>query len=55
MKLCRNRKLMSQRGFTLLELLLVMLILSLIVGAVFSQMSDAQPRLNTEENRLSEF
>ena len=35
--------------------MLVMLILSLIVGAVFSQMSDAQYRLNTEENRLGDF
>ncbi len=32
-----------------------MLILSLIVGAVFSQMSDAQQRLNAEENRLGDF
>jgi prepilin-type N-terminal cleavage/methylation domain-containing protein len=55
MKLRRNHRAVRQRGFTLLELLLVMLILSLIVGAVFSQMSDAQQRLNTEENRLGDF
>ncbi len=55
MKLRRNYRVAGQRGFTLLELILVMLILSLIVGAVFSQMSDAQYRLNTEENRLGDF
>lgn len=55
MKPRANKSVVSQRGFTLLELMLVMLILSLIVGAVFSQMSDAQQRLNTEENRLGDF
>lgn len=55
MKFSLNRRVRTQRGFTLLELLLVMLILSLIVGAVFSQMSDAQQRLNAEENRLGDF
>lgn len=55
MKLRRNHNVVCQRGFTLLELMLVMLILSLIVGAVFSQIGDAQQRLNTEENRLGDF
>jgi prepilin-type N-terminal cleavage/methylation domain-containing protein len=55
MKFRRNHNVVSQRGFTLLELMLVMLILSLIVGAVFSQIGDAQQRLNTEENRLGDF
>ncbi len=44
-----------QRGFSLLELLLVIAILSLIVGAVFSQMGDAQRRLNAEEMKLGDF
>ena len=39
----------------MLELLLVMAILSLIVGAVFSQMGDAQRRLNAEEMKLGDF
>src|SRR5579863_192866 len=55
MKLRRNRNVARQQGFTLLELMLVMLILSLIVGAVFSQVSDAQQRLSTEETRLGDF
>src|SRR5215469_14023129 len=44
-----------QPGFTLLELMIVLLILSLIVGAVFSQLNLAQQRLSTEENRLDDF
>jgi prepilin-type N-terminal cleavage/methylation domain-containing protein len=42
-------------GFTLLELMIVLLILSLIVGAVFSQLNLAQQRLSTEETRLDDF
>jgi prepilin-type N-terminal cleavage/methylation domain-containing protein len=43
------------RGFTLLELLLVILILGLVIGAVFTQMSDAQQRMTAEETRLDDF
>jgi prepilin-type N-terminal cleavage/methylation domain-containing protein len=55
MKFKRNFPAAKQRGFSLLELLLVMAILSLIVGAVFSQMGDAQRRLNAEEMKLGDF
>jgi prepilin-type N-terminal cleavage/methylation domain-containing protein len=55
MKLKRNFPAAKQRGFSLLELLLVIAILSLIVGAVFSQMGDAQRRLNAEEMKLGDF
>jgi prepilin-type N-terminal cleavage/methylation domain-containing protein len=44
-----------QRGFSLIELILVIAILSLILGAVFSQLGIAQQRLSTEENRLDDF
>ncbi len=55
MKFKRNFPAAKQRGFSLLELLLVIAILSLIVGAVFSQMGDAQLRLNAEETKLGDF
>src|SRR5712671_6170971 len=55
MKFKRNFPAAKQCGFSLLELLLVIAILSLIVGAVFSQMGDAQRRLNAEETKLGDF
>jgi prepilin-type N-terminal cleavage/methylation domain-containing protein len=55
MKSKRNSTAANQHGFSLLELLLVIAILSLIVGAVFSQMGDAQQRLNAEEMKLGDF
>jgi prepilin-type N-terminal cleavage/methylation domain-containing protein len=55
MKSKRNSTAAKQHGFSLLELLLVIAILSLIVGAVFSQMGDAQRRLNAEEMKLGDF
>lgn len=55
MKFKRNFPGAKHRGFSLLELLLVIAILSLIVGAVFSQMGDAQRRLNAEEMKLGDF
>src|SRR6516164_5212596 len=55
MKRLENAGWPRQRGFTLLELMIVLLILSLIVGAVFSQLNLAQQRLSTEENRLDDF
>jgi prepilin-type N-terminal cleavage/methylation domain-containing protein len=55
MKFKRNLPAAKQCGFSLLELLLVIAILSLIVGAVFSQMGDAQQRLNAEETKLGDF
>lgn len=47
----RNR----QSGFTLIELMLVIAILSIIIGAVFSQLNIAQQRLSTEEIRLDDM
>lgn len=51
----RKFNLAKDRGFTLLELLVVVLILSIVLGAVFSQMSTAQQRLTTEETKLDDF
>jgi len=44
-----------QSGFSLIELMLVIAILSIIIAAVFSQLSTAQQRLSTEETRLDDF
>jgi prepilin-type N-terminal cleavage/methylation domain-containing protein len=55
MKLHNNRRRSATSGFTLLELLIVILILGLVIGAVFTQMSDAQQRMTTEETKLDDF
>lgn len=44
-----------QHGFTLLELLIVVAILGLVTGAVFSQMGTAQQRMTTESVKLDDF
>jgi prepilin-type N-terminal cleavage/methylation domain-containing protein len=49
----RGRRIPS--GFSLIELMLVIAILSIVVAAVFSQLSTAQQRLSTEETRLDDF
>jgi prepilin-type N-terminal cleavage/methylation domain-containing protein len=51
----RNLGLMKQRGFTLLELMISLLILGVITGAVFSQMGVAQQRQSTESVKLDDF
>jgi prepilin-type N-terminal cleavage/methylation domain-containing protein len=45
----------TPNGFTLLELMLVVTILSVIIAAVFSQLNIAQTRLSTEETKLDDF
>lgn len=55
MNLHRNLPRTAHRGFTLLELLLVVMILSLILVAVFTQMSAAQQRMSAEEVKLDDF
>jgi prepilin-type N-terminal cleavage/methylation domain-containing protein len=51
----RNTGRSRQAGFSLIELMLVIAILSLIIAAVFSQLGIAQQRLSTEETRLDDF
>lgn len=47
-----NRKQAAQRGFTLVELLMVVLLLSIVVGAVFSQIERAQVRYRVEDQKV---
>jgi prepilin-type N-terminal cleavage/methylation domain-containing protein len=55
MKLHRNLSLRKQRGFTLLEMMVSLLILALVTGAVFSQMNQAQERMSAEQTKLDDF
>jgi prepilin-type N-terminal cleavage/methylation domain-containing protein len=47
-----NIKLRKQTGFSLLELLLVVLLLSIVVGALFSQINRAQVRYRVEDQKM---
>lgn len=55
MKLNLNFARMKQRGFTLLEMLISLLILGIVTGAVFSQMDTAQKRMAAESTKLDDF
>jgi prepilin-type N-terminal cleavage/methylation domain-containing protein len=55
MKLRKNSGPMKQRGFTLLEMMVSLLILGIVTGAVFSQMSTAQQRMATEQIKVDDF
>ena len=55
MKMRRDFVHQRQRGFTLLELLIVLGILGLVMGAVFGQMGVAQQRMTTEGVKLDDF
>ena len=54
MKLWRNFSLKKQRGFTLMEMMISLLILGIVTGAVFSQMNTAQQRMSTEQVKLDD-
>src|SRR5215467_5752732 len=47
-----NIKPRKEAGFSLLELLLVVLLLSIVVGALFSQINRAQVRYRVEDQKL---
>ena len=55
MKLRRNSNLGKERGFTLIEVMMSLLILVLITGAVFSQLNQAQQRMSAEQTKLDDF
>jgi len=48
----RKQPFKMQRGFSLLELLMVVLLLSVVVGATFSQIGKAQTRYQAEGQKL---
>lgn len=48
----KKTKSLRQSGFSLLELLMVVLLLSIIVGALFSQIERAQVRYRVEDQKL---
>ena len=45
----------SQTGFSLIEMLIVILLLSIIMGSVFQQVTLIQKRYRSEENKLDVF
>jgi prepilin-type N-terminal cleavage/methylation domain-containing protein len=55
MKLRRNRTFSEECGFSLLEMMLAVLILTLVMGVVFRQLSDAQYRSTNDQARLDDF
>jgi prepilin-type N-terminal cleavage/methylation domain-containing protein len=50
-----NRILRREHGFSLLEMMLAMLILTLVMGVVFEQLSTAQYRTANEQAKLDDF
>jgi prepilin-type N-terminal cleavage/methylation domain-containing protein len=45
----------KQRGFSLIELMVVLVILSAMTGAIFMQINNAQARSNVEQTKLDMF
>src|SRR5271168_2977783 len=43
------------RGFSLIEMLVVVFLMALLVGTIFSQMSAVQQRASTEEVKVDDF
>ena len=55
MKLRPSLSFPRQDGFSLLEMMLAMLILTLVMGVVFEQLSAAQYRTSNEQAKLDDF
>jgi prepilin-type N-terminal cleavage/methylation domain-containing protein len=53
--MCERASRRSQRGFSLIELLIVILILTVIMGAIFNQIELVQQRAVTEQAKLDMF
>ncbi len=50
-----TQRTIRQRGFSLIELMIVMLILTVVVGAIFNQINVAQQRSAAEQTKLDMF
>jgi prepilin-type N-terminal cleavage/methylation domain-containing protein len=44
-----------ERGFTLIEMLIVIAILATVTGGIFMQLNTAQQRINTEQTKVDNF
>jgi prepilin-type N-terminal cleavage/methylation domain-containing protein len=44
-----------ERGFTLIEMLIVIAILATVTGGIFLQLNDAQQRMSTEQNKVGDL
>ena len=55
MKLRRSPSFFKQTGFSMLEMMLAMLILTITMGVVFEQLGSAQYRTANEQARLDDF
>jgi prepilin-type N-terminal cleavage/methylation domain-containing protein len=53
-KLFCNEK-ARERGFTLIEMLIVIAILATVTGGIFLQLNTAQQRINTEQTKVDNF
>ena len=45
----------QQRGYTLIEALICIVIITVVAGAILSQMNDAQQHASTEQSKLDDF
>jgi prepilin-type N-terminal cleavage/methylation domain-containing protein len=52
---CQYRTERRQQGFTMIELMLVMVILSIVSAAIFTQIEQAQQRAVAEQGRVDDF